>query len=85
MNKQKVCIIGAGLTSLVTAIVMTKCGLFVEIIKDKDYVYEALTKDLYYLGIVLNRKYKILRWTYTIFMTGIIISVISFVIAFWLM
>ncbi|HIB37866.1 Pycsar system effector family protein [Mesonia sp.] len=56
-----------------------------EILKDKDYVYEALTKDLYYLGIVLNRKYKILRWTYTIFMTGIIISVISFVIAFWLM
>jgi len=56
-----------------------------EILKDKDYVYEALTKDLYYLGIVLNRKYKILRWTYTIFMTGIIISVISFVVAFWLM
>jgi len=56
-----------------------------EILKDKDYVYEALTKDLYYLGIVLNRKYKILRWTYTIFMTGIIISVISFVITFWLM
>ena len=56
-----------------------------EILKDKDYVYEALTKDLYYLGIVLNRKYKILRWTYTIFMTGIIISVVSFVIAFWLM
>ncbi len=56
-----------------------------EIIKDKDYVYEALTKDLYYLGVVLNRKYQILRWTYTIFMTGIIISVISYVVAFWLM
>ena len=56
-----------------------------EIMKDKDYVYEALTKDLYYLGIVLNRKYQILRWTYTIFMTGIIISVISYVMAFWLM
>ena len=36
MNKQKVCIIGTGLTSLVTAIVLAKCGLFVEIIKDKD-------------------------------------------------
>ncbi|MDT0295145.1 Pycsar system effector family protein [Mesonia ostreae] len=54
-----------------------------EILKDKDYIYEALTKDLYLLGIVLNRKYRLLRWTYTIFMTGIIISVISFVIAFW--
>ncbi|MDQ7918212.1 DUF5706 domain-containing protein [Mesonia sp. MT50] len=54
-----------------------------EILKDKDYIYEALTKDLYLLGVVLNRKYRLLRWTYTIFMTGIIISVISFVVAFW--
>ena len=56
-----------------------------EILDDQDYMYEALTKDLYLLGVVLNRKYKILRWTYTIFMTGLIISVISFVIAFWSM
>ena len=53
-----------------------------EILKDNDYIYEALTKDLYLLGIVLNRKYKLLRWTYTIFMTGIIISVIAFILAF---
>ena len=54
-----------------------------EIINDKNYVYESLTKDLYLLGVVLNRKYRLLRLTYTIFMTGIIVSVISFVIAFW--
>ena len=54
-----------------------------EIINDKDYVYESLTKDLYLLGVVLNRKYMLLRLTYTIFMTGIIVSVISFVVAFW--
>nr|WP_297787117.1 Pycsar system effector family protein [uncultured Allomuricauda sp.] len=53
-----------------------------ELVKDKDYVYNSLTKDLYYLGIVLNRKYKILRLTYNIFMFGIIISVIAFGIAF---
>tara|TARA_R110000764_G_scaffold1503_1_gene5991 strand:+ start:41546 stop:42739 length:1194 start_codon:yes stop_codon:yes gene_type:complete len=53
-----------------------------ELVKDKDYVYSSLTKDLYYLGIVLNRKYKILRLTYNIFMFGIIISVIAFGIAF---
>lgn len=56
-----------------------------EILDDQDHMYEALTKDLYLLGVVLNRKYKILRWTYTIFMTGLIISVISFVVAFWSM
>ncbi len=53
-----------------------------ELVKDKEYIYSSLTKDLYFLGIVLNRKYKILRWTYTVFMIGIIISVIAFGIAF---
>jgi predicted metal-dependent HD superfamily phosphohydrolase len=53
-----------------------------EIMKDKDYVYEALIKDLYLLGKVLERKYRLLRLTYTIFMAGIIISVLSFFVAF---
>lgn len=52
-----------------------------ELIKDKDYIYKSLTKDLYYLGVVLERKYKLLRWTYTIFMIGMILSVIAFGIA----
>lgn len=53
-----------------------------EVIKDKDYLYNSLTKDLYFLGKVLDRKYRILRLTYTIFMIGIIVSVISFGIAY---
>jgi predicted metal-dependent HD superfamily phosphohydrolase len=53
-----------------------------ELVKDKEYIYSSLTKDLYFLGLVLNRKYRLLRWTYTIFMIGIIISVIAFGIAF---
>ncbi|HET8885311.1 MAG TPA: Pycsar system effector family protein [Salinimicrobium sp.] len=56
-----------------------------EIINDKQYVYNSLTKDLYYLGVVLNRKYKLLRITYTTFMIGIILSVTSFGIAYFLM
>lgn len=52
-----------------------------ELIKDKKYVYTSLTKDLYFLGVVLDRKYKLLRWTYTIFMIGMILSVISFFFA----
>ncbi|MGB3151617.1 MAG: Pycsar system effector family protein, partial [Maribacter sp.] len=52
-----------------------------ELIKDKDYIYSSLTKDLYFLGVVLERKYRILRWTYTVFMVGMIISVIVFGIA----
>jgi hypothetical protein len=53
-----------------------------ELIKDKDYVYSSLTKDLYFLGKVLDRKYRILRVTYTIFVLGIIISIVAFGISF---
>ena len=53
-----------------------------EMMKDRDYLYGSLTKDLYFLGLVLNRKYNLLRTTYTVFMIGIVISVIAFGIAF---
>ena len=54
-----------------------------ELIKDKEYVYRSLTKYLYFLGLVLNRKYNILRLTYTIFIIGIVVSILAFGIAFW--
>jgi predicted metal-dependent HD superfamily phosphohydrolase len=53
-----------------------------EMLKDRDYLYSSLTKDLYFLGLVLNRKYSLLRITYTVFMIGIIVSVIAFAVAF---
>ncbi|WP_340065667.1 Pycsar system effector family protein [Ascidiimonas aurantiaca] len=53
-----------------------------EMLKDQDYIYSNLSKDLYFLGTVLERKYRILRWNYMVFMTGIIISVIAFFMAF---
>ncbi|HIC32298.1 MAG TPA: HD domain-containing protein, partial [Flavobacteriaceae bacterium] len=52
-----------------------------ELLKDKNYVYKSLTKDLYFLGKVLERKYRLLRITYTVFMIGIIVSLIAFGIA----
>ncbi|WP_455169492.1 Pycsar system effector family protein [Aegicerativicinus sediminis] len=53
-----------------------------ELLQDKNYVYSSLTKDLYFLGKVLDRKYRLLRNTYNVFMIGIIVSVIAFAIAF---
>lgn len=53
-----------------------------EMMKDRDYLYDSMIKDLYYLGLVLNRKYKLLRTTYNIFMIGIIVSVAVFIYAF---
>lgn len=55
-----------------------------EILEDQSFVYDSLLKDLYMLGIVLNRKYKLLRITYTVFMVGIILSVMSFIITYYL-
>ena len=45
---------------------------------DTDYLYGSLIKDIYYLGSVLGRKYKLIRLAYNVFMIGIIISVLAF-------
>ena len=56
-----------------------------KVMNDKDYLYSSMSKDLYFLGKVLARKYRILRWTYSIFMIGIIVSVIAFAISYKLL
>ncbi|MBU1099268.1 MAG: HD domain-containing protein [Bacteroidetes bacterium] len=53
-----------------------------ELINDKDYLYDSMIKDFYFLGQVLGQKYKYLRICYSIFMYGLIVSVIAFAIAF---
>jgi hypothetical protein len=35
-----------------------------DLIKDRDYIYDSMVKDLYFLGKVLDRKYKLLSITY---------------------
>jgi predicted metal-dependent HD superfamily phosphohydrolase len=52
-----------------------------EMMKDQDYLYGALIKDIYYLGVVLGKKYKLIRIAYFVFMVGIIISVMAFTLA----
>ncbi len=53
-----------------------------EMIKDNDFLYSSMTKDLYYLGKVLAKKYKFLSICYNIFMYGIILVVLVFAITF---
>ncbi|MGJ7030999.1 Pycsar system effector family protein [Niabella hirudinis] len=52
-----------------------------KIMGDRDFLYDTLIKDVFSQGVVLGRKYKLLRLAYNIFMFGIIFSVIGFVIA----
>jgi predicted metal-dependent HD superfamily phosphohydrolase len=52
-----------------------------EMLKDREYLYDSMIKDIYFLGVVLAKKYKFLRISYTIFMYGIIAAVIAFAVA----
>ena len=49
--------------------------------KDSDYLYRSIIKDIYFLGVVLGKKYRLLRLSYNIFMIGLIVSVIAFAVA----
>jgi hypothetical protein len=55
-----------------------------QMMKDADYLYGSLIKDIYYLGKVLGRKYKLLRIAYTIFMYGFVASILSFIAVYFL-
>ena len=52
-----------------------------ELLSDKNYLYSSMIKDTYFLGIVLAKKYRYLRIAYNIFMYGLILAIIAFVIA----
>lgn len=52
-----------------------------EMMKDGEYLYGSMIKDIYFLGVVLGKKYKLLRIAYTTFMIGFVLSIIAFVCA----
>jgi predicted metal-dependent HD superfamily phosphohydrolase len=54
-----------------------------ELLKDGEYIYGSMIKDTYFLGVVLAKKYKYLRISYTIFMYGLILSVVAFAVAYY--
>ncbi|QGY44043.1 HD domain-containing protein [Maribellus comscasis] len=53
-----------------------------ELMKNDEHLYSTMIKDQYFLGKVLAKKYKLLRIAYNVFMVGIVISVLTFVLAF---
>ncbi len=50
-----------------------------ELMKDRDYLYKSLTRDLFYLGKVLKQKYAYLRIAYFAFVIGLCASILLFV------
>ena len=55
-----------------------------EMMKDADYLYSSLTRDVFFLGKVLAKKYKMLRYAYTTFMIGFVISILYFLVTYFL-
>ena len=53
-----------------------------EMLNDKNYLYNSIVKDNYFLGLVLAKKYSFLRIAYNVFMFGLILTMIAFAIAF---
>jgi hypothetical protein len=52
-----------------------------QMMEDRDFLYRSLRKDIYGQGKVLGRKYRLLHTSYTVFMYGIVVSVIAYAIA----
>jgi hypothetical protein len=57
---------------------------FVDRIKElkeaKEELYDSMSIDIYYLGSVLVRKYNFLSWSYNIFMFGMVICAVGFMV-----
>jgi predicted metal-dependent HD superfamily phosphohydrolase len=53
-----------------------------EMIKDPEFLYSTMTRDIYFLGIVLAKKYRYLSFCYNIFMYGLILAIVAFGISF---
>lgn len=53
-----------------------------EMMKDADYLYGSMIKDVYYLGKVLGKKYHYLRFAYSIFMYGFVLAILAFGVAY---
>lgn len=52
-----------------------------EMMNDPEYLYGNLFRDLHQLGIVLAKKFRLISIAYTIFMFGLIISVLAYIVA----
>ncbi len=52
-----------------------------EVMKDKDFLYGTLIRDVYSQGVVLGKKYQLLRKAYNIFMVGLTLSILSYIVA----
>lgn len=55
-----------------------------DVLFDRELVYGNLIRDIYFAGVVLEKKFRLLRFSYIAFLAGIILSLASYVGYFFL-
>jgi hypothetical protein len=55
-----------------------------QMMDDSDFLYDNLIRDIYAQGQILGRKFRLLRWSYNIFMYGTASVVVAYIISFFL-
>lgn len=53
-----------------------------QVVQDPTQIYEMMMKDVYGIGSVLQKKYELLRKSYTIFIVALVVGVFSFIATF---
>jgi predicted metal-dependent HD superfamily phosphohydrolase len=53
-----------------------------EMMKDDEHLYSTLLRNQYELGKILSKKFRLVRTAYNVFMVGIIITVIAFLVKY---
>jgi hypothetical protein len=48
--------------------------------EQKEELYNSMSIDIYHLGAVLMKKYRLLSWSYNVFMGGLVLSGLGFII-----
>ena len=57
----------------------------IELMRDRTITYETMIRNIYALGVVLNKKFSLLQLAYTSFMIALILGVTSFIgVFFWI-
>lgn len=52
-----------------------------EVVQDPTQIYEMMMKDIHGIGAVLQKKYELLRKSYTVFIVALVIGVVGFIAA----
>ncbi|MEJ5995909.1 Pycsar system effector family protein [Pedobacter sp. Du54] len=54
----------------------------IKVMNDNEFLYGTLITDVYSQGVVLGRKYKLIRIAYNIFMFGLIAAILAYVVSY---